>query len=157
MAVMALLATVLLLAAVAVGLGGCGQEEPRLPFACLEAGRGGYERALRAAPGTVELEGGVPISECLRRVRNDAQLQTLGAVLFRVADDLALRARDKRDVRAAQRLGYFVGAVRRGAAKSNGISSELARRVERAGLKVAGAPGLERAVQQGLEAGVARG
>ena len=47
---------------------------------------------------------------------------------MRVADDLRVAARA--DPRAAQRLGYLVGAARRGAAKTPGLAAQLARRIE---------------------------
>ncbi|MBI5104254.1 MAG: hypothetical protein HZB46_04580 [Solirubrobacterales bacterium] len=153
---MALLAAVLVLSAVA--LLGCGKDEPPLPLACRDADAAAFERALRGAPRAVALEDGTAISECLRRVRNDAQLQNLGLVLSRVADRLAVRARDADDPAAAAQLGFLVGAARRGAERSNGISSELARRLERAGLKLDGTrAALADALQTGLEAGQARG
>src|SRR4051812_27524683 len=96
----ATLATVLVLAA-------CGKDEPRMPVGCTATDTAGYERALRAAPGAVRLEGGTPISTCLRRVRSDAELQELGAILHPVAEHLAARVRDGADVDAARQLGYL--------------------------------------------------
>jgi len=137
---------------------GCGHDEPRIPPTCLDTDRAGYERALRAAPGPVRLPGGTAISECLRRVRTDAELQTLGTTLHGVAEDLALRARERDDVDAAARLGYLSGAVSAGAARSAGISAELARRVQVAGSGLADvSPELARALRDGQDAGRARG
>jgi hypothetical protein len=91
-------------------------------------------------------------------VRAEADLQNLGLVLFRVADGLAVRARDARDASAARQLGYLTGAVRAGSERSSGISAELARRVERAGIKLDGAPpAVDAALREGLVAGRARG
>jgi hypothetical protein len=148
----------LALLVVPVMAAGCTKEEPPMPAACLGADVAGYRHALRAAPGEVRLSGTTRISECTRRVRTDADLQNLGLVLFRVADELAIRARDRRDGAAARELGYLTGAVRAGAERSGGISSELARRVERAGLKLDGTGrALGDALQEGLVAGRARG
>jgi hypothetical protein len=156
MARMASVAAALVLCVLA--LSACTKKEPPLPSACLAAQDAGYERALRAAPGEVRLLGVTRISECVRRVRTDADLQNLGLVLFRVADGLAVRARDGADPAAARQLGYLTGAVRAGAAKSAGISAELARRVERAAFKLDGSSrSVGTALHQGLVAGKARG
>jgi hypothetical protein len=64
-----------------------------------------------------------------RRVRTDGQLQTVGQIVLDVGTGLAVRARDEDDAAAAARLGYLIGAVRAGAARSNGISAQLAHRV----------------------------
>ncbi len=60
--------------------------------------------------------------------RRDADLQALGASLTRITDDLHAAART--DLRAAERLGYLIGAARRGAARTPGIAAQLARRLE---------------------------
>jgi hypothetical protein len=129
-----------------------------LPRACIDTDREGYERALTGAPGAVVLPGGTLISTCLRRVRTDADLQNMGAVVHRVAEELATRARDGGDARVALRLGFLSAAVSRGAAHSNGISSELARRVENTGTGVRErSPAVARALDEGLAAGAAHG
>jgi hypothetical protein len=143
---------------VALAAAGCASEEPRMPAACTSTGAGGYERALRAAPGDVRLPGGVPISACTRRARTDAELQTLGATVHLVAERLAARVRTARDAAAAGQLGYLTGAVAAGADRSNGISSELARRVGVAGSGLGElSPAVARALAQGATAGAARG
>ena len=129
-----------------------------MPRACIDTDRDGYERALAGAPGAVVLPGGTLISTCLRRVRTDADLQNLGAIVHRVAEGLATRARDGDDARAALALGFLSAAVSRGAARSSGISSELARRVENAGTGVRErSPAVARALDEGLAAGAAHG
>jgi hypothetical protein len=129
-----------------------------MPTACTDTDRAGYERALRTAPGQVRLSGGVAISECLRRVRTDAELQNLGAVVHSVADQLAARARDRGDVSAARQLGYLNAAVQAGAARSSGISAELARRVSTAGTGLSGvSPGVARALTEGQAGGADHG
>jgi hypothetical protein len=153
-------------AAVAVSLalafGACTKEPPPMPSTCIDSDRAGYERALAAAPGAVRLPGGVAISTCTQRVRTDAELQNLGAVLHGVAEDLAGRARRGEDA-AAVRLGYLSGAVSAGAAQSNGIAAELARRIETAGVGLADVRdpdvpgGIPRSLRVGQAAGVARG
>jgi len=143
--------TLALLAACAL-VAGCGEEEG-LPIACTD--RAQLERALTAAPRLVELPGGVSLAECVRRARTDADLQELGLALTGVAEDLEVAARE--DEVAALRLGYLIGAARRGAiSTAGGVQLELARRLERSGAQVQGRP-LEEALVRGLDAGGAEG
>jgi hypothetical protein len=129
-----------------------------MPSACIDTDRDGYERALAGAPGAVVLPGGTLISTCLRRVRTDAELQNLGSTVHAVAEELAARARDDGDARAALQLGFLSAAVSRGASHSNGIASELARRVETAGTGVRErSPAVAQALDKGLAAGAAHG
>jgi hypothetical protein len=110
-------------------LSGCGASSPPpLPAACLD-GPAAALRALQRAPRDVRLADGTALSRCVS-LAGDADLQSLGIVLTQVADDL--RARADSDAMAALRLGYLVGAVRRGAALTPGIAAQLARRVEQA-------------------------
>jgi hypothetical protein len=128
-----------------------------MPRACLDTPRAGFERALAAAPGAVRLPGGVAISTCARRVKTDAALQNLGTVVHGIAEGLAERARDG-DAGAALKLGYLVGAVGAGADRSNGISAELARRVETTGAGLVDGPAeVARALVRGSAAGRANG
>jgi hypothetical protein len=142
----------------ALAAGACAQDDPPMPGACTRTDVAGYERALRAAPQAVRLPGGVAISDCLRRVRSDAELQNLGLVVHTVAEELAARARDGRDTAAARSLGYLGGAAAVGAERSSGVSAELARRVSSAtvGLET-GPPALARALREGRDAGRALG
>ena len=131
-------------AAVAVAAAGCGGgSDETLPPACL-AGEGDVVRALAAAPGPVSLEDGTPLSACVADVRSDAELQELGVILSAAADRL-----DGDDLR----LGYLVGAVRRGAATTNGVALELARRLESNARRA----GDRRALARGIAAGEANG
>jgi hypothetical protein len=142
----------------ALAFGACTKDAPPLPRACIDTDRDGYERALDAAPGAVVLPGGTLISTCLARVRTDADLQNLGSTVHGVAEELAVRAREDGDARAALRLGFLSAAVSRGASHSSGISSELARRVETAGTGVRDrSPAVARALSEGLAAGAAHG
>ena len=150
----ALLAPVL----VPLSLTACGDNTPRMPSTCTDTTVAGYERALTAVPGTVRLPGGTPISECAWRVRTDAELQNLGAVVHVVAEHLAQRAQRSGDADAARRLGYLGAAVAVGAERSNGIAAELARRVETASAALAdGDPVVARALREGQRAGAASG
>jgi hypothetical protein len=160
----------------ALALGACTKESPSMPRTCIDTDRAGYERALTAAPGAVALPGGVAISTCTERVRTDAELQDLGAIVHAVAEELAARAKGSAggvgadgagsgagagaspDAGAALRLGYLSGAVSAGAAKSNGIAAELARRVETTTIGLGGARDpAGRALRSGAAAGAARG
>jgi hypothetical protein len=145
----------------ALAFGACTKDAPPLPRACIDTDQDGYERALAGAPGAVVLPGGTLISTCVRRVRSDADLQNLGAVVHRVAEGLATRARARHgdgSARAAVQLGFLSAAVSRGAARSNGISSELARRVETTGTGVRErSPTAARALDEGLAAGAEHG
>jgi hypothetical protein len=119
-------------AAIAIGTalatlaGGCASEPAQLPPAC-SAGPQAVLRALGAAPGDVRLTGGTLLSECVARASDDGELQQVGFTLSPVADAL----REQHTERAALRLGFLVGAVRRGARRTNGIHGELVRRMER--------------------------
>jgi hypothetical protein len=150
-------------AALALGLalaaGGCASDDPPMPDTCTDTDQAGYEQALRAAPGAVRLPGGVTISDCLRTVRNDGDLENLGAIVHEVAEELAGRVRDSGDVSAARQLGYLSAAVDAGASHSAGISSELSRRVSVAatGLTDDAAPAVRRALAAGQAAGNAHG
>jgi hypothetical protein len=142
----------------ALALAACTKEPPPMPSTCTDTDPAGYERALAAAPGAVRLPGGVAISTCLRRVRTDAELQNLGSVVHAAAEHLAERARDGSSPDAALALGYLSAAVSAGAARSNGIAAELARRVQTAGVGVdETSPAVARALERGLAAGAARG
>ncbi len=136
----------------AVSLAACGEED-ELPIACTD--RSAVERALGAAPRLVTLEGEVSLAECVRRAGSDAELQELGLALTGVAERLEVAARDDED--AALRLGYLIGAARRGAiSTAGGVQIELARRLERSGAQVSGRA-LEDALVRGLDAGAADG
>jgi hypothetical protein len=129
-----------------LALGACTKESPRMPSTCVDTGRAGYEKALAALPGPVRLPGGVAISTCAERVHDDAELQNLGAVTHAVAEALADRAENRSGteteaarVAAARQYGFLSAALAVGAARSNGITAELARRVENAGAALRGA------------------
>jgi hypothetical protein len=155
---LAVCAPTLLAASAALAVAGCGSQAPTMPSVCTDTDAAGYARALAGAPGAVRLAGGVAISRCLRTVRQSADLQNLGAVLLTVAGDLATRARDRGDDDAVLQLGYLAGAVNAGAARSSGVSAELANRITNAtrsvdALSVASSARLQR----GNLAGRARG
>ena len=146
----------LLVLLAAAALVACGSAEHPLDEACLESPRA-IERALARAPAPVTLAGGTRLSECVANARSDSDLQNAGTVLTRAADDLAEGAAGG-DAVAALRLGYLVGATRRGARKTAGIHAELQRRIERAAAHLDEAGGrVAAAVGRGLRAGEATG
>ena len=142
------LAVLLLLA------GGCSEQGRPPPSPECTAGPAEVAKALAAAPGEVRLVDGTRLSECVRSAESDAELQNLGIVLTDVAEDLEADARE--DPRAALRLGYLVGAARRGAPSDSALQPELVRRLQgnmAMDLPAAG----EQALAEGLRAGEARG
>ena len=140
----------------AVALAACGAASAPLDEACVGSA-GAIERALARAPRPVTLPSGTRLSQCVSNARSDADLQTAGAVLTRAADHLSAQARAG-DRDAALRLGYLVGAARRGAKRTAGIHAELQRHIERAAaaLDEVGAA-IARALARGQSAGEATG
>jgi hypothetical protein len=139
-----------------VTLAACGGHADPLDQACIDSPHA-IERALTRAPAPVTLPTGTRLSTCVTDARSDADLQSAGLVLTRAADDLA-EAAGRGDTAAAVRLGYLVGAVRRGARRTEGIHAQLQRRIERttAYLDDAGRP-VALAVARGRRAGEANG
>ena len=108
-------------------LAGCGSSSG-VPAACKE-GPAAFEAALRAAPGAVRV-GETPISHCFTRASEAGDAQALGFAVLPAVRHLATAARSRPHGPAALRLGYLVGAVRRGASDDQGIYGELVRHVE---------------------------
>lgn len=136
--------------AATLALAGCGSEDKSLPAAC-SAGPRPVTRALGAAPGPVRLEGGVRLSTCVQRASSEADIQTMGFVLIRAADELSARVAASDE--AALELGYLIGAVRRGARHTSGIHQEMVRRVEQTTGPDGAPPARSAAFRQGLAAG----
>ena len=125
-------------------------------MACLDQDPAPVARALERAPARVALADGTSLSDCVRLLaRSDADLQVLAARLLRVADDL--RASATTDPDAAMRLGYLVGAVRRGAARTPGLATNLLRRIERGATFDAADARPRQALARGIELGEAAG
>jgi hypothetical protein len=130
-------------------LGACGAGEEAIAPGCTE--RADVEQAI-ASRGT--LPDGTRLSECLERATDPAALQNLGAVLTVVAEDLEDRAAADPD--AARRLGFLIGAARRGVTGTDGRGAELAHRLERSGAAVSD-QAAARALAEGLREGEASG
>lgn len=108
---------------------GCGsQNASSTPVACLGS-EAAYLKALRAAPGTVKLAGGIPISECLTENQEPGELATVGGTLVTMAIKLNASARAEAGGDANLQLGYLVGAAERGAEGTEGIHADLIRRL----------------------------
>ena len=108
---------------------GCGREEEEpLPAACRQ-GEGAIRAALRSAPATVTVDG-VPLSGCLTPDSDSGDVQEVGTAFLGVAAELSAKAEAQPESSAAVQLGYLIGAVHRGTDESQGIHSELVRRLE---------------------------
>ncbi len=121
---------VLALALVAGGLiaAGCGGPGDSTPVACLE-GTGAYLKALQKAPGEVRMAGETPISECLAENQQGGDLATVGVAMVTAATRLNAEARGDPGGIANLRLGYLLGAAKRGAENTEGIHTDLVRRL----------------------------
>lgn len=119
-------AVALLALMVLAGCGGRGEEST--PVACLDGARA-YARALEGAPGAVELAGGVPISDCLVESQEGGELAGVGEAMVTTATELNAEARAEPDGPGALRLGYLLGAAERGAERTEGIHTDLIRRL----------------------------
>jgi hypothetical protein len=106
---------------------GCGDQDDSTPVACLE-GAAAYEKALEAAPSAVRLQGETPISDCLAENQSAGDLARVGEATIEAATELNAEARTEPGD-AALRLGYLLGAAERGSEESEGIHSDLIRRL----------------------------
>jgi hypothetical protein len=135
---------------------GCGSSDDSTPVACLE-GAEAYQQALGAAPGEVLLGDETLISECLTRNQSSGDLTRVGEALIETATALNAEARAEPGGDANLQLGYLLGAVERGAEESEGIHSDLVRRLVVAARfvpgKQASPPGFLPTYSEGFEAG----
>lgn len=107
---------------------GCGKQEASAPSACF-AGTGAYLRALQATPGQVRLSDGTAIGDCLTVNQQGGELASVGEAMVGAATRLNAEARAEAAGEAALRLGYLVGAAQHGADRTEGIHSDLIRRL----------------------------
>lgn len=124
-----------------------------MPAACRDATAEDVNAALEAAPGEVRMQG-VRLSDCLNRNANPGDVQGVGAVFIEVAENLADEAREEPEGEAPTRLGYLLGAAERGAGRTQGIHSELIRRLKNTS---AGIDSNDLGYRQGRSAGRATG
>jgi hypothetical protein len=151
---------VIFVAVVVALLAGCGSSDDSTPVACLE-GAAAYERALKAAPDEVLLEDETLISECLTPNQSGGDLSRVGEALIETATALNAEARKDPGGDASLQLGYLLGAVQRGGEESEGIHSDLLRRLVVAARfapdKQPLPPEFVRAYREGFNAGRAGG
>jgi hypothetical protein len=145
-----------LLAAVAIAALGCGSQDDSTPVACLE-GAPAYEKALKDAPGEVLLGGETPISDCLAANQKAGDLARVGEAMVEAATSFSAQAREENGGGAAGRLGYLIGAAQRGAESSEGIHSDLVRRLTVSARYSPGSQPLSPAFVRAYEAGYAAG
>src|SRR5881227_4445672 len=108
---------------------GCGDEPSRkVPAGCVE-GPSELRAALAAAPGEVRIGGRRP-SQCFPRASEQGDVESVGAIFVTAAERLADESRRRPRGPALLRLGFLIGAAHRGAAKAQGIYSELLRRLD---------------------------
>jgi len=142
----------LLFALVGLAAGACGRDsEKALPSAC-PADSGQVLTALREAPGAVRIDG-VALSQCLTKRSAPEQVQRIGATYVEAAAALSRRARRHPGGSSALRLGYLVAAARRGASSTEGVHSELIRRLEQERRAVPASAALWRGERAGRRSG----
>lgn len=144
------------LAVSAALVAGCGGTSDATPVACLD-GAGAYLGALGDAPGEVKLSGEVPISDCLAENQQGGDLATVGTTMVGVATRLNAEARADPGGDANLQLGYLIGAAERGAAETEGIHADLARRLESAARYSPGTAPLPTAFEETFEEGFEAG
>jgi hypothetical protein len=121
-------ALLIVAACAALAAAGCGGQDDSTPVACLE-GAGAYEKALAKAPGEVLLDGETPISDCLTENQSGGELSQVGEAMVETATRLNAEARAEPGGDANLQLGYLIGAAQRGAEGTEGIHSDLLRRL----------------------------
>lgn len=145
-----------LLAALALVASGCGDgKDSSTPVACLE-GTEAYVKALSAAPGEARLDGETPISDCIAERQEGGDLANVGEALVEATTRLNAEAREEPGGPANVRLGYLLGAVERGAEETEGIHTDLLRRLTVAARYSPRPPlpaAFQRAYREGFEAG----
>jgi len=142
-------------------IAGCGgREDPTTPAACLE-GSEAYVRALAKAPAAVKLGGETPLEDCLVENQSGGDLATVGEAMVEAATELNAEAREDPGNQATLELGYLIGAAERGAGKTEGIHSDLIRRLVVAARYAPGdeplSPAFLAVYEEGFDAGRAGG
>jgi hypothetical protein len=131
---------------------GCGKDADKgLPSAC-PADADQVLAALRQAPAPVRIQG-VALSECLTKRSSPGEVQRVGATYVEAAATLSDQARSHPRGPAALRLGYLVGAAHRGASSTEGVHSELIRRLDQELTSAGPAAAIRRGVGAGRRTG----
>ncbi|HKN94438.1 MAG TPA: hypothetical protein VJU60_08910 [Thermoleophilaceae bacterium] len=124
------------------------------PTACTDGTAGSriaaIQAALRRAPAPVRLSDGTRISDCLAGDADSGDLQNVGLMLLTLTQRLV---DGKQDHRSLLELGYLVGAVQRGATRSQ-VDGEIERRIDQ---EVTDAEARSSAFRRGQRAGRANG
>lgn len=149
--------TCALLALTLLALAGCGSDrEAGTPLACLE-GSEAYLRALEKAPGAVRLDAETPLEDCLAENQSAGELTEVGEAMLDAATALNAEARQEQGGPATIELGYLVGAAERGADDTEGIHTDLVRRLAVAARFAPGteplSPAFKASYQEGFDAG----
>jgi len=98
---------------------GCGGPSDETPAACLDG------PAFYLGKG----RDGVQISDCLAKNQTGGDLANVGAAMLAATTKLNAEARAEPGGAATVQLGYLLGAAQRGAERTEGIHSELIRRL----------------------------
>ena len=145
-----------ILSLLALAAAGCGSaKDSSTPTACLE-GSDAYIEALVTVPGEATLDDETSISDCLAENQEGGDLATVGEALIAAATTLNAEAREEPGGRANVRLGYLLGAVERGTERTEGIHTDLLRRLTVAARYSPRPPlptAFQRAYREGFEAG----
>lgn len=146
-------AALLVPALCALALAGCGSEGgDGVPGACTN-GAGTLRAALRSAPAPVRLDG-AKLSDCLSDESEGENLQVVGGAFVEAAAGLAAVARRSPEGREALQLGYLIGAARRGGSDTQGVHTELLRRLDQElGAVDIGAQAFRRGLRAGSRSG----
>ncbi len=155
------IAAILVASALAVLAAGCGRSQSEeTPVACL-GGTSAYLTALEEAPAKVRLSGNTPISDCLTENQDGGELAGVGEAMVEAATKLSAEARAEPGGDASLRLGYLLGAARRGADQTEGIHTDLVRRLTVAARYAPGSqvlpPAFLATYREGFDAGHSRG
>lgn len=114
---------------------GCGRTSglENAPAACTGGSASGRVAALRTAlaraPAPVRFEDGTSISDCLAHDSASGDIQTVGAMLLTVTQQVVDSESGRHDTHALLELGYMAGAVHRGTAGAQGVNGEIERRI----------------------------
>jgi hypothetical protein len=139
---------------------GCGNQGDSTPAVCL-GGSHAYLRALAEAPGEVRVGGETPISDCFAENQSGGDLATVGGAMVEAAAELNAEGRAEPRGGGAVQLGYLLGAAQRGAESTEGIHSDLIRRLTVAARYSPGGkplpPAFRTAYRRGFDAGRAGG
>ena len=128
-----------------LALAGCSRDahESDIPAGCSDAAA--VTEALSAAPSPVRVDG-APLSECFGKDADAGDVQVVGAAVLESAQRLATE-------RDAVALGYLVATLRARTEETQGIHSELLRRLEQEARPFAESAGYERGLRAARSSG----